>query len=109
MPLSLCFVSGLDTKLATSHTPLIWTRGLNASGTWNPVEGTTGDGHDGGIWGDTGGLIGFIDGSVKWFSSLGENPLLKRDGSGPTANPWEAINPDTSWVFDYRGKLDGSF
>jgi prepilin-type N-terminal cleavage/methylation domain-containing protein len=108
-PLSLCFVSGLDNRQATSQTPLMWTRGLNNSGTWNPTEGTTGDGHDGGIWGSDGGLVGFVGIRVEWRESLMLDPPPKWDGSGTTANVWETLNLDAE-VFDHRGKIndDGS-
>ena len=106
MPLSLCFVSGLDNRQATSQTPLMWTRGLNSSGTWNPTEGTTGDGHDGGIWGSDGGLVGFVGIRVEWRESLMLDPPPKWDGSGTTANVWETLNPDAE-VFDHRGKING--
>jgi hypothetical protein len=105
MPLSLCFVSNLDTRKATAHTPLLWTRGLNEEGTWNPIEGSKdseGDGSDGGIWGDSGGLIGFIGGRVEWFESLtGKNALPTYDGSGTTSNFREAINGD-AWDANWK-------
>ncbi|MDR2420332.1 MAG: hypothetical protein LBD40_03455, partial [Puniceicoccales bacterium] len=100
MPLSLCFVANLDSRKVTAHTPLLWTRGLNEEGIWNPIEGS-GDGRDGGIWGDSGGLVGFIGGRVEWFESLtGKNALPTYDGSGTTSNFREAINDD-AWVADW--------
>jgi hypothetical protein len=103
MPLSLCFVANLNTREATSYTPLLWTHGLNEDGTWNSREGSTGDGSDGSIWGDSGGLIGFIGGRVEYFPSLtGEHALPTYDGSGTTSNVWEAVNDD-AWVVDFRG------
>jgi hypothetical protein len=73
------------------------------------AESTGGYSHNGGIWGDTGGLVGFFNGSVKWLESLILDPLQRYDGGGPTANPWEAINPAAK-IFDHRGSLnaDGS-
>jgi prepilin-type N-terminal cleavage/methylation domain-containing protein len=104
MPLSLLFVSGLNIKLATSHTPICCTRGLNESGSWNPVEGTTGDGSDGGVWGSTGGLIGLVGGNTEWRESLSLNPFQRWDGNGTTANIREAINIDAQ-IVDFRGTL----
>jgi prepilin-type N-terminal cleavage/methylation domain-containing protein len=105
MPLSLCFVANLNTRKTTAHTPLLWTRGLNGEGTWNSREGSTGDGSDGGIWGDSGGLIGFIGGRVEWFPSLtGEHELPTYDGSGTIFNIWQAVNDD-AWVVDWKGPL----
>jgi prepilin-type N-terminal cleavage/methylation domain-containing protein len=105
MPLSLCFVSNLDTRKATVHTPLIWSRGLNGDGTWNLSEGSSGDGSDGGIWSNTGGLVGFMGGKVEWLTSLkGVNELPKWDGSGSTSNVREAVNDDAE-PFDWKGKV----
>jgi hypothetical protein len=105
MPLSLCFVANLNTRKTTAHTPLLWTRGLNGDGTWNSREGSTRDGNDGGIWGDSGGLIGFIGGRVEWFPSLtGEHALPTYDGSSTTSNVWKAVNDD-AWAVDWKGTL----
>jgi type II secretory pathway pseudopilin PulG len=96
IPLSLCFITNLDSRKATAHTPLCWTRGLNASsGTWNSSEGSTGDGSDGGIWGNIGGLVGFIGGHVEWFQSLTSDEFSEYRAT---------INND-AWVVDWKGHL----
>jgi hypothetical protein len=78
---------------------------LNGDGTWNSREGSTGDGSDGGICCDSGGLVGFIGDHVEWFESLtGKDELPTYDSSGTTSNVWEAINDD-AWVVDSRGML----
>lgn len=46
---------------ANSNTPLIWSRGLKATGTWDKNEG---------VFGDQGGHIAFVDMSVKWYDAL---------------------------------------
>ena len=46
---------------AQSSTPLIWTRGLKSTGTWDKNDG---------VFGDKGGYIAFVDMSVKWFDAL---------------------------------------
>jgi prepilin-type N-terminal cleavage/methylation domain-containing protein len=108
MPLSLCFNMDFDSRKATAHTPLLWTRGLNEEGTWNPIEGSKGDGSDGGIWGDSGGLIGFIGGCVEWFESLtGKNALPTYDGSGTTSNIQKAIN-DSGYFVDWMSGYDST-
>jgi prepilin-type N-terminal cleavage/methylation domain-containing protein len=44
----------------SSTTPLVFTRGLNKSGTWEPTKG---------VYKDDGGYIGFIGGNVSWFKT----------------------------------------
>lgn len=46
---------------ANSNTPLLWSRGLKATGTWDKNEG---------VFGDQGGHIAFVDMSVKWYNAL---------------------------------------
>jgi prepilin-type N-terminal cleavage/methylation domain-containing protein len=64
-PLSISCISGL--KVLDCTEPLIMSRGLGDDGYWHPVSGTTGDGSDSGVWGSEGGLVGFVNGQVKWF------------------------------------------
>ncbi|MDR2377646.1 MAG: type II secretion system GspH family protein, partial [Puniceicoccales bacterium] len=67
-PLSIHF-SGIP--ISSMREPVAWTRGLNeGTGRWNPVQGTTGDGSDGGIWGTSGGLVAFANGRVQWFETF---------------------------------------
>lgn len=103
-PLSLCFVSNLDSKAFDFGAPLLWFRGLNSSGTWNPVEGTDGSGCDGGVCGTEGGFVGFVTGRVQWY----EHYLWKRylNENEDTSNIWESLNPDAV-VVDWQGPVSG--
>jgi type II secretory pathway pseudopilin PulG len=42
-------------------TPVVFTRGLQADGTWNATSG---------VYGDTGGFIAFLGGNVAFYSSI---------------------------------------
>ncbi len=72
---------------ANANTPLLWTRGLKATGTWDK---------DTGVFGEDGGHIAFVDISVKWFDKLQseESPrgeLKVYNETRPTFNIGQAI------------------
>ena len=72
---------------ANSSTPLIWSRGLKATGDWDKNDG---------VFGDNGGHIAFVDMSVAWFKSLRDedNPkgaLKVYNETRPTFNIGQAI------------------
>lgn len=46
---------------AEANTPLVWTRGLKSSGTWDEETG---------VFGAEGGHIAFVDAHVAWYPSL---------------------------------------
>lgn len=83
-----CFAVALG-KLAASMpdtTPLAWTRGLQADGTWAKHS----------PYGGEGGFIVFTSSHVVFYRTLvsadgGE--LVRFDGKGPTANILEALPP----------------
>ncbi len=83
MPIAVSVVlSGLTTN-APATTPIAWTRGLQADGTWSkdsPFEGE-------------GGYILFFGGNVAWHKSLQNGMLPRHDGTGTTSNILEALPP----------------
>jgi len=60
---SYAVVAGLAPNAPSTTTPLLFTRGLSASGTWEITS----------PWGDNGGHIGFLDGHVKFYKDLSSN------------------------------------
>jgi len=60
---SYAVVAGLAPNAPSTTTPLIFTRGLNGSGSWETTS----------PWGENGGHVGFLDGHVKFYKSLSEN------------------------------------
>jgi len=69
-------------------TPVVWTRGLRADGTWAPDSPESG----------AGGGIAFLDGHILWVEgklSTGRTGtfLMKYDTHEPTANIGEALPP----------------
>lgn len=92
-PLSLCIAANLPLESSPSTTPLAWTRGLQKNGRWAPDSPYKGKG----------GHIVFLDGHVKWFTSLTTStPLLNHQTQKSTSNIFEALPPGTK-VFDYQG------
>lgn len=71
--LSFEFVGGLRLGDASS-TPVAFTRGLQATGLWDPMSGT---------YRDTGGHIAFLGGNVQFFPNLTEadNQLTLSNGT----------------------------
>lgn len=59
--LSYEFVGGLRTS-APPSTPVAYTRGLQADGTWSAATG---------VYGETGGFIAFMGGNVEFFANTG--------------------------------------
>ncbi|MDP3073985.1 MAG: prepilin-type N-terminal cleavage/methylation domain-containing protein [Opitutaceae bacterium] len=53
------FIGGLRTS-DPATTPIVFTRGLQANGTWNINSG---------VYKDTGGYIAFLGGNVEWFTN----------------------------------------
>jgi len=88
-PLSFAVANRLSVQ-APSSTPLAWTRGLNANGTWNSL-----DSNDPGVYGDEGGHVLFLSGEVKFFKDLSADggQLLNYTTKQPTGNMAEALSP----------------
>jgi prepilin-type processing-associated H-X9-DG protein len=83
--LSYCLISGLPTSIPLNTTPLGFTRGLKANGTWHSKYG---------LYGDKGGYVVFCDGHVTWFDGSRPTKFLKWDQSGYTSDIREAIPLD---------------
>ncbi len=79
--------TGLSPRAPASTTPLIWTRGLRADGTWDP---------DTSPWEGTGGHIAFLDGHVEFFKNLkgedGQGVLIDYTTQAPTTDISKAAN-----------------
>ena len=74
-------LSGLGPD-APGTTPVAWTRGLRADGTWDP----------GSPYGGRGGHVVFLDGNVRYFRKI-DGRLTRFDGKGATSDIHEALPP----------------
>jgi hypothetical protein len=97
--LSIAVVAGCFST--DSAIPICWTRGLQENGHWAEAEGDRG-----GVFGSSGGIIAFTDGSAQWFDDLhGEkNPLVQWGTDERTSNIYECLPPGTR-VLDWKGIL----
>ena len=101
-PLSIVVAAGgISTQGAV---PIAWTRGLNERGYWNESQGP-----QGGIFGISGGIIAFSDGSARWFDDLhgDDDPLYRWDTQESVFNIFECFGPDIL-VLDWQGVLHSS-
>lgn len=69
-------------------TPLAFTRGLTAAGTWSGL-GSSEDDPNRGVYGDTGGHVVFLGGNVEYYSALADQ-LVSNTGR-PTSNLRQAV------------------
>jgi prepilin-type N-terminal cleavage/methylation domain-containing protein len=79
--------------------PLIWTRGLTTDGTWKKESG---------VWGDTGGHIGYNDGLVEWYKkeltdNKGDGVLFKYGKDERTKSYQDAIGSDGATMVEDQG------
>lgn len=79
------FVGGLKTGDPAS-TPVAYTRGLTADGTWNP---------DTGVYGETGGYIAFLGGNVTFYPSAA-GKLASNNSGRPVDDIRQAIPFNTT-------------
>jgi hypothetical protein len=77
------FPTGTKLNDLPTSTPLAWTRGLQADGTWSKTLGT---------YGDWGGFIVFAGGNLEKFKSI-DGKLVKFGTNEPTSNILEALPP----------------
>lgn len=78
-------VGTLDSHMP-STTPIMWTRGLRADGTWSKSSPHRGQG----------GHIVFLSGFIGFFPNVNEdNQFVRFDGKGSTSNILEALPPGT--------------
>ncbi len=82
---SYAVVAGLAANAPSTTTPLIFTRGLNASGEWDVTA----------PWGKSGGHIGFLDGHVKFYKDISSNggELVNYSSKSRTSDISTAISP----------------
>ena len=81
LTLSVELVAGLR----LSHpgtTPVAFTRGLQTDGTWSATKG---------VYGDAGGFVAFLDGSVVWYRSLQTPDNLIAPNGRPTSNLLQSL------------------
>ncbi len=101
-PVAYEAAAGLSPNSPATTTPLIWTRGLQADGTWNP---------DASPWESGGGHIAFLDGHVEYHKTLegddGGGVLLDYVTQEPTKNIKQAIGPKAIIVKPILGDLNG--
>jgi prepilin-type processing-associated H-X9-DG protein len=86
--LSIVMAANISLNAPLATTPLAWTRGLRADGTWSPDS----------PWSGRGGHIAFLDGHVEWYDKIYANatqgPTLFKYGTNqPTTNIHEALPP----------------
>lgn len=91
------YATGLTTAMPAS-TPVAWTRGLGADGTWAADS----------AYGPDGGLIAFLSGSVQFFRDLKSTPLARAADGKPTSNILEALPPSARIVGAGPRTLDGN-
>jgi prepilin-type N-terminal cleavage/methylation domain-containing protein len=89
-PLSVVVIVGISSRAQSATTPIAYTRGLdNERGTWRSASG---DG--GGIYGESGGFIVFLDGHVEFCTNLADpqHALTNFYTGERTAKISEAVN-----------------
>jgi prepilin-type N-terminal cleavage/methylation domain-containing protein/prepilin-type processing-associated H-X9-DG protein len=73
----------IPTNSSASNTPIAWTKGLEADGSWSSDSLLS-------PWGDDGGHIAFADGHVTFYKST-EDQLLERNGSTSVTDIEDAV------------------
>lgn len=95
-------VVGMSGNASGSTTPLIWTKGLQTSGFWDPNENP---------WGNDGGHIAYMDGHVTFFDNVAEPEQLVANSASSqsgesTADITEAIkSSENAKVLDPSGTI----
>jgi prepilin-type N-terminal cleavage/methylation domain-containing protein len=107
-PMSVVVISGISSRAPAPTTPIAYTRGLdNESGKW---RGATGN--NGGVYGESGGFIVFLDGHVEFFNNLTDdcNMLVNFTTGEKTSKISEAVPPGAralSWTgIEWETKKD---
>jgi type II secretory pathway pseudopilin PulG len=89
-PLSIVVIAGVASRSPSSTTPIAYTRGLdNDSGKWRASNGS-----NGGVYGEEGGFIVFLDGHVEFYANLTDekNMLMNYYTGEKTSKISEAVN-----------------
>src|ERR1035437_5224646 len=100
------FVGGLKTSDPAS-TPVAYTRGLQANGSWSPTSGT---------YRDVGGYVGFLSGNVEFYANTSTPAVFPSNNSGrkvasiqqgipTTARLWAVPPPGTTTLGSATGVL----
>lgn len=63
----------------SSTTPIVWTRGLQAAGTWSATTG---------VWGAEGGHVSFGDGHVTWYDNTIGQFVDRTNAAGGVTPDW---------------------
>ncbi|MDR0693574.1 MAG: type II secretion system GspH family protein [Puniceicoccales bacterium] len=89
-PLSVVVISGIAGRAPADTTPIAYTRGLDPeTGKWRPAKG-----NNGGVYGESGGIIVFLDGHVEFYPNLTDeaNILVNYYTGEKTSKISEAVN-----------------
>lgn len=105
--ISVQVISGL-TQSAAATTPLIFTRGLTTSGTWQ--EKGSGDLS---VYGTDGGYIGYVGGNVAWYKNVkgddGQGIFTQKTNGQKTVNIKLTTGDETRfWGLPSAGSLAGA-
>ncbi|MDR1437588.1 MAG: type II secretion system GspH family protein [Puniceicoccales bacterium] len=90
-PLSVTVIAGIASDAPPSTTPLAYTRGLDPEmGHWRKSTGASG-----GVYGERGGLVVFLDGHVEFFEFIDPKnpPFFCHDSGLATVDIRRAVNP----------------
>ncbi len=71
-----------------ARTPVVWTRGLKSDGTWAGLEEA-----NPGVYGSSGGVIAFYDGSVEFYADLSKDGGQLVANHQRTADIRKAVGP----------------
>ena len=94
IPISWVFIVGIPANEKLRSTPIAYSRGLNLrTGRWE--ENST--------YGATGGFVAFLDGHVKFFSSL-KNQLVDYQTNQVTSSIQRAV-PNGARAYDTQGRV----
>ncbi|MDR1890727.1 MAG: type II secretion system GspH family protein [Puniceicoccales bacterium] len=89
-PMSVVVISGIASRSPAATTPIAYSRGLDPqSGQWRSASGD-----DGGIYGESGGIIVFLDGHAEFYPNLTDpaNMLVNYYTGEKTSKISEAVN-----------------
>jgi prepilin-type N-terminal cleavage/methylation domain-containing protein len=94
LPISWIFITGIPRNAPLHTTPLAYSRGLKIStGCWDENS----------VYGTQGGFVVFLDGHVKFFSSL-QNRLIDYKTGRSTGDIQRAV-PEFAHAYDVRGRV----
>ena len=86
--ISYSMAVNISPNAPASVTPIIWTKGLQADGTWPSNRQVS-------PWGDSGGHIAFADGHVQFYENT-TNELIDPSDSSTTTNIETAVGGSTN-------------